>query len=162
MLYLYLLWHFYATGLCVIVVLNGQRWNNYTTIWSHWAEAVGRSIACLWHWRKQLYLPKVRAADSIKLLWPNMQARRVVGKQCDQVARLFFQFLAVESNENLPLWRNVCQSSLEFCQVLNKPSKDCQRVLKYWQSGENSSNLVTLLCHSFDVGFGVNNEFAPA
>ena len=27
----------------------------------------------------------------------------VVGKQCDQVARLFFQFLAVESNESLPL-----------------------------------------------------------
>ena len=32
---------------------------------------------------------------------------------------------------------------LQFCQILNKPSKDCQKVLKFCQSGEISPNLVT-------------------
>ena len=33
---------------------------------------------------------------------------------------------------------------LQFCKIQNKPSKDCLRVLKFCQSGENSPNLVTL------------------
>ena len=34
---------------------------------------------------------------------------------------------------------------LQFCQILNKPSKDCQKVLKFCQSGEISPNLVTVV-----------------
>ena len=36
---LYLLWHFYATGLIVIVV-NGQRLNNNKVIWSHCSRPI--------------------------------------------------------------------------------------------------------------------------
>ena len=53
----------------------------------------------------------------------------------------------------------------QLCQILNtKPSKDCQRVLKYWQSGEILANLVTLSkmkirvlkfsCRSFKISSG--------
>ena len=41
----------------------------------------------------------------------NAKLRRS-GSQCDQMARLFFQFLAVYCNESLPHWQNVCQSRL--------------------------------------------------
>ena len=34
---------------------------------------------------------------------------------------------------------------LKFCQLRNKPSKDCQRVSKFYQSDEPSPNLVTLV-----------------
>ena len=37
---------------------------------------------------------------------------------------------------------------LQFCKILNTPSKDCQRVLKSFQSGAISPNLVTLLLSS--------------
>ena len=37
---------------------------------------------------------------------------------------------------------------LQFCKILNTPSKDSQRVLKSFQSGEISPNLVTLLLSS--------------
>ena len=32
----------------------------------------------------------------------------------------------------------------KFCQTLNKPFKNCLRLLKFWQSGEISPNLVTV------------------
>ena len=40
---------------------------------------------------------------------------------------------------------------LQFCQILNKPYKDCQKVLNCRQSGEISPNLVTLQSSDTDV-----------
>ena len=60
-------------------------------------------------------------------------------------------------------WRNVCKSRRTIMPN-TKPSKDCQRVLKYWQSGEILANLVTLSkmkirvlkfsCRSFKISSG--------
>ena len=43
---------------------------------------------------------------------------------------------------------NVCHSRLEILPNINKPSKDCQRVLKNGQSGKISPNLVTLVARN--------------
>ena len=34
--------------------------------------------------------------------------------QCDQLARLFLQYLAIYKNDNLLIWRKVCQSKFEI------------------------------------------------
>ena len=65
-------------------------------------------------------------------------------QQCDQMARLFFQFLAIYNNESLHSKEMFSKLGLQFCQILNKSSKDSQRVLKFCQSAEISPNLVTL------------------
>ena len=46
-------------------------------------------------------------------------------EQCDQIARLFVQNLAIYSNENWPNSNSICQRRLNFLEVLNKPSKHC-------------------------------------
>ena len=61
-------------------------------------------------------------------------------EQCDQMSR-FFQYLALFVNENL---LNGILQRLNFCQIQNIPSNDCQIFVRFCHSGEISTNLVTL------------------
>ena len=63
--------------------------------------------------------------------------------QCDQMARLFFQFLFTRIKV-YHFDKMFSKVGLQFCQIINKPSKDWQRVFKFYQTGEFSPNLVTL------------------
>ena len=65
--------------------------------------------------------------------------------QCDPMARLFIQNLAIYVNDS---WLNGIKITNEgptFCQIQNKITKYVQRLLKFCQSGEILPNLVTLL-----------------
>ena len=65
--------------------------------------------------------------------------------QCDQMARLFFQYLAIYNDENLTRSiQKVPNKGSQLCQISNKPLlKCCQRFLNVCQIGEISPNLVT-------------------
>ena len=56
------------------------------------------------------------------------------------IFKSFFMRLALECS--LP---NRCQNVGKVCQILNKPFKNCQRLLKIHHFGEISPNLVTML-----------------
>ena len=60
------------------------------------------------------------------------------------MSRLFFQYCAETKLKVCSFDTMLAKLGLNLCQKLNKPSKDCQRVLKFCQSGEISPNLVTL------------------
>ena len=66
--------------------------------------------------------------------------------QCDQISRLFVQYLAIYNNGNVPKKGNkflkVCS---KFCRIVNKPSGNGNILLTFSQSGEISLNLVTLV-----------------
>ena len=47
-------------------------------------------------------------------------------------------------NENEPNGLQIFQTVSKFSQILNLPSKYCQRLQRFCQNGEISSNLVTL------------------
>ena len=53
-------------------------------------------------------------------------------------------------------WNNFAKVGLLFCQIRNKPPKSCQRLVKFWHSGEFSPNLVTLA--SIDSGSSSNSQ----
>ena len=65
-------------------------------------------------------------------------------RQCDRMSRLFVQYLVIYNNENSALWSKNGRSVFKICQIINKPSKNCQRLLKLYQGGKISPNLVTL------------------
>ena len=46
--------------------------------------------------------------------------------QCDQMARLFVQYSAICTNENMPNGKIFSKVGLNFGQLQNKPSKDCK------------------------------------
>ena len=64
--------------------------------------------------------------------------------QCDQMARIFLQYLDIYSNENLPNSVKNCQSRLIFCQALNYTLQTCPKLSEFNYGGEISPNLVTL------------------
>ena len=57
--------------------------------------------------------------------------------QCDQMVRLFVQFLAIYNSENLPSCKKMGNAGTIFCQKLSKSAKSCQRLLQLHQSGRN-------------------------
>ena len=59
------------------------------------------------------------------------------------VTRWLFQFFSFYINEKL-LKMHPKNVSNVFGQILNKRSKNCRKLLRFCQSGENSPNLVTL------------------
>ena len=61
------------------------------------------------------------------------------------MARLFLQYLGLLQQGTFALWhKKVAKVGSQFCHVLNKPSKKFARLINFCQSGEISSNLVTL------------------
>ena len=60
--------------------------------------------------------------------------------QCDQMAKLFSQYLFSENWPN----RMSTFAKVDLCQILNKPSRNCRRLLKFCQSREILANLVAL------------------
>ena len=84
------------------------------------------------------------------------------GPSCDQMARLFVQFLAIYNNENCPiLWAKV--GAYRILSNTYLALRKLAHILKITQSGKISPNLVTLhaiffrqgeassICKSFDV-----------
>ena len=68
--------------------------------------------------------------------------RRLRWAQCDQMTILFLTFY---TNENLPKRHTkIVKVSSTECQILNKRSKNCRKLLRFYQSGEISPNLVRL------------------
>ena len=65
--------------------------------------------------------------------------------QCDQIGRLFVQYLANCTNENLPNCYFLAKVGSKFCQILKTPTKILLNILKLRQSGEISTNLVTFV-----------------
>ena len=79
--------------------------------------------------------------------------RQVGGKpsyKCDQMQKLFFQYLAIYCNENMPNGHNKFPTFFsKFGQTLNKPSKNYQRLYKIWPKWRNlakSVHTATCLC----------------
>ena len=62
--------------------------------------------------------------------------------QCDQIASLFTQYLAIYNDENLPYSIKIAKVGPKIDQIPNKYSRNSQL---FCQSGEISPNLVTLL-----------------
>ena len=68
----------------------------------------------------------------------------ISGYQCDQMAGLFFQYMAhshqwkFEANNSI-----FAKESSKFCKILYKPSKMAKDLWKNFQSGEMSPNLAT-------------------
>ena len=62
--------------------------------------------------------------------------------QCDQIASLFTQYLAIYNDENLPYSIKIAKVCPKFGQIPNKYSRNSQL---FCLSGEISPNLVTLL-----------------
>ena len=56
--------------------------------------------------------------------------------QCDQMTRLFPQYLSNYNNDSLPTSIKIAKVGLKFCQKYNKPSKVCVGFLKVWPTGE--------------------------
>ena len=82
----------------------------------------------------------------------NAKLRRS-GSQCDQMARLFFQFLAVYCNESLPHWRNVCQSRLTILPntkwTLQRLANGFKILAKWWdfaKSGHTGGSSDKIFC----------------
>ena len=68
--------------------------------------------------------------------------------QCDQMARLSIQNLAIFVNGNWPNGIKNYHSRSNTFQIQNNSTKNVKRLLKFCQSGEIPPNLVTLLtCH---------------
>ena len=65
--------------------------------------------------------------------------------QGDQMDRLFFNFWWFTTMKACHFDEMFAKVGWKFCQILNKPSKDSQKVLNLCQSGEISPNLVTLI-----------------
>ena len=82
------------------------------------------------------------------------------------MARLYFQYLAISNNEDLPNSLKITQSMLKIWQGLNKPSRNCQSVVvvakvakflqiwSYWKSCKPFSegkilNLLVKFCRPF-------------
>ena len=58
--------------------------------------------------------------------------------QCDQMVRLFLQYLFIYSNENQPNGiQNLSKRVSNFCQILNMPSKCCPKTLKILPKWQN-------------------------
>ena len=67
-------------------------------------------------------------------------------EQCDQMVRLFFKIWPLATIKISPIMYQIFQSRLKrLCQIQNKLSEICQRIVKFCQSGEISPNLVTLV-----------------
>ena len=56
--------------------------------------------------------------------------------QCDQLTRLFVQYLVIYNNKNLPNNVKNCQSRLKIGQTLNKLLQTCPRLLEYKENGQ--------------------------
>ena len=57
-----------------------------------------------------------------------------------------FQYMAISGNENLlNCIQNCAKIGPKLCQILNLPSKNCQRLVRFCQSGQFWPNLVSLL-----------------
>ena len=67
-----------------------------------------------------------------------------VGKQCDQMVRLVFHYLAIYNNENLPISYKLCQSGFKTLPSTKLTLKILPRIIHFCQSGEISPNLTTL------------------
>ena len=66
-------------------------------------------------------------------------------EQCDQMTKLFFQYLAIFMAMKMrPKNTNCAKVSWKLCPKPNKPEIYCQRFLNLCQSGGISPNLVTL------------------
>ena len=68
-----------------------------------------------------------------------MLQNKCPNNQCDQMAWLFDQHLAIYNNENLPNSKNIAIESSKICQILNTPSKIYPNTFKMLP------NLVTLV-----------------
>ena len=66
-------------------------------------------------------------------------------RQCDLMARSFFNILITISKENWPKTYSFAHVGSKCCQTLNKPYRVWQRLFTLGQNGEISSNLFTLL-----------------
>ena len=65
--------------------------------------------------------------------------------QCgDEIAFIVFIICLFTTMKNCPIVFTKVGNT--FCQILNKPSQNCQRHFILCQSGEISPNLVTLIC----------------
>ena len=64
-------------------------------------------------------------------------------EQCDLMARIFVQYMAINCNKKFTIAKNAKVGS-KFCPILINPWKNCHRLLKRFQSGKISPNLVTL------------------
>ena len=100
-------------------------------MWSH----------CYWDSKAQPFLPsgflKVNLAFSlsVKMHQPSSVTRWL---------EFVFKVWIFKTLKNCCFGKMFVKVGWKFCPKLNKPSKDWQKVLKIGQSGEISSNLVTL------------------
>ena len=59
--------------------------------------------------------------------------------------RVFFNIWPFPSRKICSIAYKIAKIGHKCCQILNLPSKNCQRLLRFCQSGEISPNLVTLI-----------------
>ena len=80
---------------------------------------------------RELYIKGVNNEERKYL--PTQVAQRerdvyVCARYIDSVSRLFFQFLVIQNNENLPIAKKIAKVGSELCQIAKKSSKDSQRL----------------------------------
>ena len=95
---------------------------------------------------------RFRGTDLLRIVMQNVplsvKITNCYFKLSDQMARLFFQHLAIYNIENWPNSKKNCHIMFIFCQTLNKPLQNQPTLLKYCQSGEILANLATLILTS--------------
>ena len=78
--------------------------------------------------------------EQVASIWPKSRFEGLP-IQCDQMARLFLNYLATHSSSNLPKLDKNRRSRFKIL----PNTKVCPRFLKVWPSGKISLNLVTLV-----------------
>ena len=78
--------------------------------------------------------------------------------QCDQMARLFLQYLAIYNNENLPNSKNISKIRFKSLQVTEWTLTILPKYIKLHQISEVSPNLVTLVS-TYIVSRGVHLHY---
>ena len=68
----------------------------------------------------------------------------VTHNQCDQITLLFFHCMAITNHQNLPNSIFFAKVGSKFCQMLTRPYKKWQILLKFCPNGEILPNLATL------------------
>ena len=123
--------YFIVLGNLSLSIYLATFWKNNTAMWSH----------CYWDSKAQPFLPsgflKVNLAFSLsaKMHQPSSVTRWL---------EFVFKVWIFKTLKNCCFGKMFVKVGWKFCPKLNKPSKDWQKVLKIGQSGEISSNLVTL------------------
>ena len=67
--------------------------------------------------------------------------------QCDQMEKLCFQILAICCNENMPNGTKIPKVGSKIGQILNKPTKNYQRLKFLCQSGKLCFQILAICCN---------------